>query len=96
MKTTKRVEIEPIYTETLPDVSEMEENKIYISKKYNCTGHRCFCGCGLLTILPIGKKHGWTLTEQDNGQVSFHPSVGNYQYPCKSHYIIYKNGANFV
>ena len=96
-----KVEIEPVYTETLPDVKEMEERKIYISKEFHTSGHRCLCGCGELTILPFdlvinGQDMGWKLIEHESGKISFTPSVGNYQIPCKSHYIITKNVANFV
>jgi hypothetical protein len=101
MKTIRQVEISPVFVETLPDVEQMEEAKIYISKKYHCSGHRCLCGCGELTILPFnliinGQYRGWNLIEHDNGKISFTPSVGNFQIPCKSHYIITKNKANFV
>jgi len=34
--------------------------------------------------------------KHEDGKVSFTPSVGNYQIPCKSHYIITKSVANFV
>jgi hypothetical protein len=32
----------------------------------------------------------WDLIEKD-GLVSLHPSIGNYQIPCKTHYIIRDN-----
>jgi hypothetical protein len=100
MKTIKTVEIEPVFVEFLPSVDKMEEGKVYISQRFKTSGHRCLCGCGHLTILPLdvvidGQDMGWHMTEKD-GKVSFTPSIGNYQLPCKSHYIITKNKANFV
>ena len=99
MKTIKKVTIEPIFVETIP--TELQEGKIYISEKYGCTAHNCLCGCGERTIMPIdciieGKDLGWKLIKEANGTISFTPSVGNYQLPCKSHYIITNNVANFV
>lgn len=94
MKTIKKVPVEPVYVEYLPAVSDMAEQKIYISKRFETSGHRCLCGCGLLTILPFD-EHGWDLTEK-NDKITISPSVGNHQYPCKSHYIIRNNVANFV
>jgi len=99
MKTIKKVEITPIYIDVIPDV--LEEFKIYISEKYGTTIHNCLCGCGNKTVLPIdniinGKDYGWKLIKGNNGKISFVPSVGNYQFECKSHYIITNNIANFV
>lgn len=103
MKTIRKVRIEPIYVEFMPDFKDMEEAKIYISGKYKTAIHRCLCGCGLKTALPLdciidGVDHGWKLIKENKEGtiVSFTPSVGNFQYPCKSHYIITKNVANFV
>lgn len=97
MKTLMKVEIEPVYVEGyMPPFETMEERKIYISEEYGTTIHRCLCGCGEKTVLPLDPKFGWNLIYDDTGKISFTPSIGNYQLPCKSHYIITKNVANFV
>lgn len=97
MKTLKTVEIEPIFVDgCVPDFVDMEECKIYISEEYGVSIHKCLCGCGRKTVLPIDPVHGWVLIKHENGKVSFTPSASNYQMPCKSHYIITKNKANFV
>jgi len=97
MKTLKKVEIEPVFIDGfMPDFETMEECKIYISEEYGTVIHKCLCGCGEKTVLPIDPVHGWNLIKENNGKVSFTPSVGNYQLPCKSHYIITNNVANFV
>lgn len=92
MKTIKKVEVFPVFVELIPD--ELKPGHIYISEKYQCSVHLCLCGCGMQTVLPIG-KNGWTLLKTEKG-VSFTPSVGNFKYECKSHYIISNNIANFV
>lgn len=96
METIKKVEIEPVFVNGyMPDF--YEQGKVYISKQFKISKHLCLCGCGQMTIMPLdnGAKW-WQLVEENNGKVSFIGSVGNYNFPCKSHYIITKNVANFV
>ena len=83
-------EIKPVYVETIP--KKIEEGVLYISKKYGCTIHLCACGCGEKTVMEIKPewKNGWSLTEVD-GNVSFSPSIGNWNFPCRSHYYITNN-----
>lgn len=94
MKTLKKVTVEPVFVELMPDF--YEHGKIYISETYNTSKHLCLCGCGNMAIMPLGGGRWWTLVKERNGNVSFIGSVGNYQFPCKSHYIITNNVANFV
>jgi hypothetical protein len=94
MKTLKKVPVEPIFVEFIPEV--LEENKIYISEEYECAIHNCLCGCGEKTITPLGGGRNWDLLKHDDGKISLIGSVGNYNFPCKSHYIITKNVANFI
>lgn len=94
MKTIKQVEIVPIYLELIPENELLQEGNIYISKKYGCAVHLCLCGCKNLTVTPLGTDD-WQLSEKD-GKISLTPSIGNFQFPCKSHYIITNNKANFV
>jgi hypothetical protein len=101
MKTIRQVEIIPIFVDRIPPYESFKEREVYISKEFTVSVHRCLCGCGAKTVLPFdciidGKDLGWHLIEEKNGTVSFTPSVGNFQMPCKSHYIITKNIANFV
>lgn len=93
MKTIRKVEIEPVFIEFIPEI--LEENKLYISEEYKCAIHLCLCGCGEKTITPLGGGKNWDLIKENNGTVSLIGSVGNYSFPCKSHYIITKNIANF-
>lgn len=90
----KQVDVWPIYVDNVPVKWLMEEGKIYISKKYETAIHLCLCGCKEETVTPFGKD-AWTLTES-NGKITLWPSIGNYQFPCRSHYVITDNKANFV
>jgi hypothetical protein len=95
MKTIKQVAIEPMYTVKIPEKSKLEDGVLYISKEYEISIHKCLCGCGEEVALPLDSDH-WQLIEHSNGLISLTPSIGNYKLPCKSHYIISKNKANFV
>lgn len=94
MKTIKKVQIEPVFVEEMPRV--YERGKIYISEKYEISKHLCLCGCDNMSIMPLGGGKWWTLVKENDGTVSFIGSVGNFNFDCKSHYIITKNVANFV
>ncbi len=76
--------LQPIYVEYIPE--KLETGVIYISKKYRTATHLCCCGCGLKVVTPLNPAK-WTLT--DHGQtVSLNPSIGNWSFPCKSHYWV--------
>ncbi len=101
MKTLKKVEVTFQFTngeESLPSFEEMKENVIYVSVEYGCSQHKCLCGCGEIATMSLKPtwENGWDLIENSKGIYSFTPSIGNYNFPCKSHYIITKNIANFV
>ena len=59
---------------------------LYISDEYAVAGHLCACGCGNKVITPLGPAE-WTFSER-NGRPTLHPSIGNWQLPCQSHYVI--------
>lgn len=65
---------------------ELEEGVLYISIPYNTVVHRCACGCGSKITTPISPAR-WQLA-YDGETVSLWPSVGNWSYPCQSHYWI--------
>ena len=94
MKTIKKVGVRPVFVEFCPEKEFMLEGHIYISKKYNSAIHLCLCGCKNETVTPL-TYHQWTLTVEGE-KISLSPSIGNFNFPCKSHYIITKNVANFV
>jgi hypothetical protein len=75
------------FVENIPD--ETEEGILYISLPYCIAIHKCVCGCGNEVSTPISPA-GWELTF-DGETVSLYPSIGNWSYPCQSHYFITKN-----
>lgn len=68
--------------------AELEEGILYICLDCDVVVHKCACGCGEKVVLPLSPEH-WKLMY--DGEVTLHPSIGNYQYECKSHYFI-RNG----
>lgn len=100
MKTLRQVEVSSEFTEFIPEAKNMIQNVVYISNQYHTSSHLCLCGCGELVAMPLNTNvhptHGWDYDVDDKERLSFIPSVGNYQIPCKSHYIITKGKANFV
>ena len=94
MKTIKKVSITPLHVEFIPD--KLEQDILYISLEYKTAIHLCLCDCGNLTVTPLHPINGWTLTKNNKEEVTISPSIGNYYFPCKSHYIITNNVANFV
>lgn len=69
---------------SFPD--RLEPGILYISLKYDTTAHLCACGCGNPVLLPLHPT-GWRFT-YDGTDVSLSPSVGNWSFPCRSHYWI--------
>lgn len=76
--------LEHRFVERIP--SALEDGVLYISLEYGTILHNCACGCGLEVNTPLGRTD-WALTY--NGEtVSLWPSVGNWSFPCRSHYVI--------
>ena len=76
--------VEHEFVEFVPEV--LEQGKLYISIPYNTAVHRCACGCGSKITTPLSPFQ-WQLT-YDGETVSLTPSMGNWSYPCQSHYWI--------
>jgi len=72
------------FVEYIPE--KLESGILYISKKYRTASHLCCCGCGYKVVTPLNPAK-WKLTEHDQ-TVSLYPSIGNWSFPCKSHYWI--------
>jgi len=85
MKPKKRLAHE--FVEFIPNV--LEDGKIYVSMEYATVVHKCCCGCGKEVVTPLSPTD-WKLIF--NGKaISLHPSVGNWSFPCRSHYWIRDN-----
>jgi len=67
----------------------LEPGVLYISIEFATAAHKCCCGCDEHIVTPL-TSHDWSLTF-DGETVSLWPSIGNWNYACRSHYIIKRN-----
>ena len=65
---------------------ELKPSILYVSDEYAVACHLCACGCGSKVTTPLGPAE-WTFMER-NGRPTLYPSIGNWQLPCQSHYLI--------
>jgi len=63
----------------------LAEGVLYVSYEYQTAAHLCACGCGSKIRTPLAPTE-WKLKEHRDGP-SLWPSIGNWQLPCRSHYI---------
>lgn len=84
--------IRPEFVEFIPKL--LEPGVLYVSEKYRTASHLCACGCGEKVVTPLSSAD-WHLS-MDGGKVSLHPSIGNWNYACRSHYWIRRNGISWA
>ena len=75
------------FAEFIP--KQLDEGVLYVSMTYATASHRCFCGCGMKVVTPLSPTD-WRLVFNGDA-VSLEPSIGNWSYPCRSHYILRNN-----
>jgi hypothetical protein len=80
------------FVEFIPD--ELEQGIIYISIRFATASHLCCCGCGNKVVTPI-RPTDWRLIF-DGKNVSLEPSIGNWSFPCQSHYWMRNNQVNWA
>ncbi len=72
------------FVDHIPD--KLDDGVLYVSIRFGTVVHNCACGCGQEVVTPLGPAE-WRLT-YDGRTVSLAPSIGNWSFPCKSHYWI--------
>jgi hypothetical protein len=83
--TLRKLEME--FVEYIP--TDLQEGTIYLSVPYATAVHMCACGCANKVVTPFSPAH-WKLV-YDGETVTLIPSIGNWQLPCRSHYLIRRN-----
>jgi hypothetical protein len=68
---------------------QLEPGVLYISIECATAIHTCCCGCGEEVVTPLTPTD-WKLIF-DGETVSLWPSIGNWSYACRSHYVIERN-----
>lgn len=82
---THRVKVE--FVESAP--RPLSEGVLYISDRFRTALHLCCCGCGREVVTPLNPA-GWAY-KRDAGTVTLKPSIGNWSFPCLSHYLIIRS-----
>lgn len=83
----RHTQLEPRFVKGVP--RDLEPGVLYVSMEYGTVVHSCCCGCGHEVVTPLTPTD-WRL--MFNGEaIWLWPSVGNWNLPCRSHYIIEGN-----
>ena len=86
---THEVELTHEFVEQIPE--QLKERTLYVSIPFATVLHKCCCGCGREVVTPLSPV-AWSLGY--NGKtISLYPSIGNWTFPCRSHYWIEHNKA---
>lgn len=80
-------ELEHRFVDEIPEAPD--GGVLYVSIPYATAVHLCCCGCGREVVTPFSPAQ-WQITF-DGESVSLHPSIGSWNLPCRSHYVI-RNG----
>src|ERR1700682_1683983 len=80
----KQIVIKHEFVEFIPE--DLKEGVIYVCINFATAKHKCCCGCGNDVVTPLSPTD-WKMTF-DGISVSLYPSIGNWSFPCRSHYWI--------
>lgn len=83
----RHTQLEPRFVKGIP--RDLEPGLLYVSMEYGTVVHSCCCGCGHEVVTPLTPTD-WRITF-DGETISLWPSVGNWNLPCRSHYVIKAN-----
>ena len=83
----KRLMMKHNFVEYVP--AELADGTLYISMEFATVVHLCACGCGYKVVTPLSPAE-WQLGF-DGETISLTPSIGNWQFPCRSHYWVSSN-----
>ena len=75
------------FVEFIPE--QLEYGILYISLTYCTAIHKCVCGCNNEVVTPFSPTD-WKMVF-DGETISLSPSIGNWNFDCKSHYWIRRN-----
>ena len=75
------------FVKSVPET--LEDGVLYVSVEYATAIHKCCCGCGKEVVTPLSPRD-WKLIF-DGETISLYPSIGNWSFPCQSHYWITNN-----
>lgn len=74
------------FIDEIPPV--LVDGTVYVSTPYATALHLCACGCGIKVVTPLSPRDWYVVF--NGSSVSLSPSIGNWSFPCRSHYWIRK------
>jgi hypothetical protein len=80
------------FVESVPE--QLDQRVLYVSMRYATVIHLCACGCGTETVTRLDPSD-YKLT-YDGESISLSPSIGNWQFPCRSHYFIRRSSVEWA
>lgn len=83
----RRSSLNPLDVECIPE--RLEEGVLYICERYGTAVHLCCCGCRGEVVTPLTPAD-WSI-RREGRTVTLRPSIGNWGFPCRSHYLIRRN-----
>jgi hypothetical protein len=89
---TRVVEFSHEFTDQIPEA--LTDGTLYVSMRFGLAIHLCACGCGNQTVTPIAPDEFKLIF--DGETITLHPSIGNWNFPCESHYLICKDQVIWV
>lgn len=83
----KEIVLSHKFVEFIPE--HLKERTVYVSIRFATAVHKCCCGCGKEVVTPLSPTD-WKLIF-DGKTISLDPSIGNWSFKCRSHYLIKHN-----
>lgn len=83
----RQIKLKHEFVEYIPD--KLKDETVYVSLAFSTAAHKCCCGCGNEVITPLSPTD-WKLISHGES-ISLYPSIGNWNFPCRSHYWIDHN-----
>lgn len=80
----RHTQLDHRFVEHIPE--DLEPGLLYVSMEFGSVAHSCCCGCGEEIVTPLTPTD-WRIL-YDGESITLAPSVGNWNLPCRSHYII--------
>jgi hypothetical protein len=72
------------FVDYIPD--DLGDGVVYVCIQFATAVHKCCCGCGREVVTPLSPTD-WKFIF-DGETISLDPSIGNWSFPCQSHYWI--------
>lgn len=73
-----------VFVDRFPDT--LKAGELYLAMEFSTAVHLCACGCGRKVFTPFSPTD-WQMIF-DGETISLKPSIGNWTFPCRSHYWV--------